>query len=554
MRGYGFDLVLPVQLNDIRIDSVLVRIMELAIRGGRLSRHKTNVNGLVEYISDLSKLESVIGFDSDEGKAVLEGWLRNSMVKMGASGRERTGSQMDYLRPLTVATFRSGLPKQVQYYRNVDRLVYRSMIEAVKVRRGLSDQSTAVSSLTELFTDTLGKGIDLGAPPHIQPQYDDAAAVPIDVNELLQLRFLEVFPKGADPAASRVKKEREEAVPEAFLPIGMDLLALYEKFGLSKSTEKWSAAELVSASTALISFRMFQLPLIIGEACEQALLGISKGEEYRSTAVGSLEIYCDLTQNPNGHSRKLAQECVRRDLEKMRQFFIDRVTLRTLAEISEMIDRTSEIMHEHPKVALRQVALIADEKEVDQICRLKFAEIKRQILETSENEAYEEYFVNLERQPISWLKKLVDIQVTALNFYAMQQQGKWFWATGGLISGGKNGSQNYALLRGNRHRPSWTYAPSDELLTVLLTMVFIDEDLDQPMSARLPLGEVLTRLYSRFGILISRPPKGMDTAENRKAASENLAAFVYRLKQLGCYRGLTDDLSAQFVERPRSRG
>jgi hypothetical protein len=84
-------------------------------------------------------------------------------------------------------------------------------------------------------------------------------------------------------------------------------------------------------------------------------------------------------------------------------------------------------------------------------------------------------------------------------------------------------------------------------------MVFVDDDLDQPMSSALPLGEVLSRLHERFGILISQPPQSMDSAENRLATSENLIAFMNKLRQLGCYRGLTDDLNAQYVERPRSK-
>ena len=113
--------------------------------------------------------------------------------------------------------------------------------------------------------------------------------------------------------------------------------------------------------------------------------------------------------------------------------------------------------------------------------------------------------------------------------------------------------QTYSLLHGNGHRPNWAYAPSDELLRTLITLVFADEDLTQPLSKQLPLGEILSRLHTRFGILISQPPIGMDTSESRKAAAENLDAFMNKLRQLGCYRGLTDDLNAQFVERPRSK-
>ena len=395
----------------------------------------------------------------------------------------------------------------------------------------------------------LGFGIALGPMPHIDPYYDDANSPQIDVNELLQLRFLEVFERGSDTASDLDK--RTEAIPSAIEPIGIDLISLFEKFGATG--EKWAAPELVASATALISYRMFQLPLVLAKACEATLIKGDKAQDGDQTRFEPFEIYCDLTQDPSGLSRGLAKKCVSRDLEAVRRFFIDRVTLRTLSEASLLVDQYEKIMAMQPNEALKSLGAIQGSPEIEIACRAKYIEIKKQILEVPENVDYAEYFQALEAQAISWLEKLVDVQVTAQNEQAMMQQVKWFWSTGGLRSGGKAGRQSYALLQGNGHRPNWAYAPSDELLTVLLTMVFVDDDLDQPMASALPLGEVLSRLHERFGILISQPPQGMDSAENRLATSENLIAFMNKLRQLGCYRGLTDDLNAQYVERPRSK-
>ena len=58
-------------------------------------------------------------------------------------------------------------------------------------------------------------------------------------------------------------------------------------------------------------------------------------------------------------------------------------------------------------------------------------------------------------------------------------------------------------------------------------------------------------MSERFGILIDRPPADFDSADARAGAAENLSAFTQRLKLLGCFEGLSDDFSAQFVTRPR---
>ena len=549
LTGYGFDLILPVELNDVRIESVLIRLMERVVRGGRISRHKTQPDKYEEYLDKLLALESMKDFRSDAGRQVLDGWLRNSIVRMGTVGLQRKGTQMDYLRPLTVATFRSGLPKFNWYFRKADSTIYRVLVSAMAQRRNTSDLGEAQNALNKLLLQNLGFGIELGPMPHIDPHYDDANSPQIDVNELLQLRFLEVFERGSDTAKDLDK--RIEAVPDAIEPIGNDLIALFEKFGTTG--EKWAAPELVASATALISYRMFQLPLILAKVCEEVLIKRDEESRREGNEAHSLEIYCDLTQNPSGLSRGLAKKCVARDLEAVRRFFVDRVTLRTLSETSLLVDQFEKVMEMQPPEALKKLGEIQGSPEIEIACRAKYIEIKKQILEIPENVDYAEYFQSLEAQKTTWLTKLVDVQVTAQNEQAMMQQIKWFWSTGGLRSGGKADRQSYALLQGNGHRPNWAYAPSDELLTVLLTMVFVDDDLDQPMASALPLGEVLSRLHKRFGILISQPPTGMDSAENRLATADNLIAFMNKLRQLGCYRGLTDDLNAQYVERPRSK-
>jgi hypothetical protein len=91
---------------------------------------------------------------------------------------------------------------------------------------------------------------------------------------------------------------------------------------------------------------------------------------------------------------------------------------------------------------------------------------------------------------------------------------------------------------------------SDETLVALLCMVFVDEN-GLRTSSRLRIQEVLDRMEARFGIRIASPPEDLDSADARAGAAANLAAFTQRMKLLGCFEGLSDDFSAQFVTRPR---
>jgi hypothetical protein len=63
---------------------------------------------------------------------------------------------------------------------------------------------------------------------------------------------------------------------------------------------------------------------------------------------------------------------------------------------------------------------------------------------------------------------------------------------------------------------------------------------------------LLERLERRFGVLIAKVPEGLDSPEAKQAASENFVAFIVKLKTLGYFRGLSDDFSAQFAERPEA--
>ena len=142
------------------------------------------------------------------------------------------------------------------------------------------------------------------------------------------------------------------------------------------------------------------------------------------------------------------------------------------------------------------------------------------------------------------LDRLTAVLVEGLRKRGLENQVKWFWSTGGI-------TKTYGVLAGTqRVRSTWRYAPTDECLTTLLSMCFVESD-GQRTAARLRMDELLDRFETRFGILIARPPADLDSADARAGAAQNLAAFTRQLKLLGCFQGLSDDFSAQFVTRPR---
>ena len=66
------------------------------------------------------------------------------------------------------------------------------------------------------------------------------------------------------------------------------------------------------------------------------------------------------------------------------------------------------------------------------------------------------------------------------------------------------------------------------------------------------LQEFLAFLEERYGILIDRPPDTYKGAEYIAAARDNLRAMLERLRQMGIFRDLSDDFTAQRLHPPYS--
>ena len=207
LNSLGFDLLLPIELNDTNVDRMLTQIIERGIKQGRTASSKVEPTGYEHYRSKLLQSGVLQGFDDTRGAEVVDGWLRTSVVSMATIGRRRVGEQMDYVRPLTVACYRSGLPKSRSRHRKADSMIYRALIADVR-ECGVAMPERHVS---DLFQRAIGRGVDVGHNPWSDPHYDGHTE--LDVGALLALRFLEQFPEARNPGRDRQDQDRIEAVP-----------------------------------------------------------------------------------------------------------------------------------------------------------------------------------------------------------------------------------------------------------------------------------------------------------------------------------------------------
>src|SRR5262245_38056195 len=95
--------VLPVELNDTDVDRMITRILEMAVKRGRVASSRVNTLDYPLYLEKLQGSAHLDGFEGERGLHVLDGWVRSSILKEERAGLRRNVVQMGYLRPLTIA-------------------------------------------------------------------------------------------------------------------------------------------------------------------------------------------------------------------------------------------------------------------------------------------------------------------------------------------------------------------------------------------------------------------------------------------------------------------
>lgn len=518
------DNVLSVELNDTDVDSMLTKILERAVKRGRVSGSRVDTKDYVGYLGKLQRSPHLKGADGERGLEVLDGWIRSSVLVQQTAGLRRDTVQMGYLRPQTIAAYRSGLPKTASRNRKADSLAYWAMARVLK-QRGDQNQSAVIQ---HLFLKTFGRGVDLGPFPSTNPAFDGCSE--IDIDTLLALRFIEQFE--GNEAPQKDPEPLDPPVPAAVDPLGRDLVAFLTLYG-----PHLPVAEAYTHLSALLSLRLFQLPLVTAQAARMLLQSGSASD----TNANPCRHYCDFVRTRGHASDELSRMSVQRDLEVLRTFFGDRLLLRSLNDAVELLPHRPDL-GTSAEARLKAVVSMKGDPAMQMALQMQIQDIKRALDPQDEGRRF-----IAEQQAAEGLTaadQLTAILVEGLRKRGLENQVKWFWSAGGI-------KKSYGLLTGSlKSRASWRYAMSDEALVAFLCMVFVDPS-GQRTTTRLPIREVLSRLEARFGILIAAPPTDLDSADARAGAAANLTAFTQRMKLLGCFEGLSDDFNAQFVTRPR---
>ena len=550
LKSFVFTELNLVELNSIEVDRLLPHIYESAIKGGRHAPalkdfSATAYNDL--YLPRLLARDDVAGFDTDAAKDVVDSWLRASVVAFGRSGLSQREDKMDFIRARTLAAYRAGFPDR-RRSRQADSVVYAQMLQEIERRKELgflTGNGNAKQILREVVRDSLGDGVKISDGPTWAPEYDGHTK--IDISTFLTLLFLEGFEaKSAREESTSTGTKKAEAryrtdpaVPAAASPLGGDVVTYLTTY--RDSTPLQTAQHL----TAILGFRLFQLPLRTARAIHQLLDDQTLPPDMEGAeADNPLEQYIDFSGDATSDSRELARACVQRDLRLIHVGLRDRLILKTIrraADTSEVLAKDYEEWSGPQRFVY--LAQLRDDEELEPYFKQDLKAVSKANAD-SEDDQVTAFFGGLADPSRPPLDRLVVALFEATKARARHAALSWFRDTGGL-------NRSNGMLVGDpsaRGRHTWGYAPGNDLVNALLGITFTDER--GRARREMTLREVLDQFRNRFGLLIDRPPAELETVASRAAASENLEAFKRRLKLLGVFDGLSDDFSAQVVMNP----
>ncbi|QKV78061.1 hypothetical protein [Amycolatopsis sp. Hca4] len=520
---------------DTDVDRVLPHLFEACVKGGRPTRILTNERDYPGYRDRLLSSEYMVGFESPNASALVDGWLRSCIIDMGTVGKSHSEEQMLSVAPITLAAYRAGVPRTRSRHRFIDDVTYQ-LLRAEVARKSTNNPD---GELRRIIEDNLGHGLRIGPAPKWEPEL--AEPDKLDISALLEFRFLEGFEMGDVRGFKPESQVLNSPLPGVTDKLGKMLLA-----HLCVYSGRLPTAALMSTFAGLLALGLFTLSLRINAAGQELLrTGKAPADMTEADPDSPLELYCDFTGGIDDESDKISRQCVERDLNQIRLVFRDRMTFMI---VDKAVERMSDELERHKALhgpeKLIQLADLRTHREVAYFATSQLYDIKSTNAQDNENLTEDEagFLDKVQRSHKSELDKLLDVLEFVNHDKATRNTVSWFYSVGGL-------RKQYGILTGaSQSRRSWRYAPSDELLQILLLAVFVRNQ--QSYRPTMPLRQLLDELRHRFGILIDRPPAFLDGAEARAAAAANLAAFKRRLQLLGCFDSLSDDFSEQIVRHP----
>lgn len=558
MRGASFPRLLTIELSGFDIDFYLPTLFYKILADGRTRARRANdPTAVARYVDALAKHSQLEGFDDADGRRLLDRLVRTSLVTMGRTGAGSGGrEQILSIEPYTALAHKAGFPAENTRLRRADVFIYRV----------LRDRLGSADNLRNFIADVFGHGVTFGQYPSLGGNYDNHTE--LDTLTRLSLAFLDGFDN--TPVGNKRDALAHPACPAHAAELGEDLLRY-----LFAYHNRVPAQALTYYLLGLLNLELFSYTLSLVYAVNT----LARAPQTLPPAMripyvpAPPQIYIDFTDRAGSLSREMATACVRRDIEAYQQFLRVALLLRQLDGYVARLRRTRPnevealippdapgpeylqgLLLAHKDARLGPALTAAAQLDEDRIRE------ENRVSDATEDEDD----ADGQQNDLGWLDTIAsagttDVERVVALLVESQQKGimgnymQWYRGVGGL-------TKPHGILAGDlRGRRGWRYAPSNDLLAILVQLAAVRAPSASGATATgqgekgpaaIRLTDFLAFLERRFGILVDRPPAPYVGAEAAAAARDNLRAMLGRLRQMGIFRDLSDDFTVQRLIPP----
>jgi hypothetical protein len=546
LSGVKFPQAFVVEMNNFDIDLFLPSLFYTILSEGRgKSRRANDPRNIKGYIDSLAVHQSLQGFDDPAGRRVLERLARTTLITTGGVGRASRGEQITSIVPFTLLAHKAGFPSEGSRLRGADTFIYQALRD---------NMQRADDRLQEAIKEIFARGVIIGKIPELGGYYDGVSE--LDTLTRLSIAFLDGF-QNTRVGISRGKSV-ESACPALANELATDLLRFLFEYYKRMPIQAFTYNLL-----ALINFELFNYTLKLVYALNE----LARDPESLPAAMRDTfqlsppQLYLDFTNDARSFSHEMARACVRRDVDAYQQYLPSILRFRLLDHYVELLIRnpqrrarvqsildgeTSGPLYLQRLLQLPDdpwlAAFIEAQASTDEERIREQNELSDEDVESRENEENLSWIDDIADTAETSLERVVNLLVEGQRDNAINHFVSWYYGVGGL-------KKSHGVLRGNTtSRQSWHYAPSNDLLAVFVQVAAARLS---PQGMRpIRLQEFLAFLEEHYGILIDRPPDTFRGAEYLATARDNLRAMLYRLRQMGIFRDLSDDFTVQRLQPP----
>jgi hypothetical protein len=547
LKGLRYANLSLIDFNSFELEDVLPGLFYLIRYGRQRGRGAFSEFTTGEMASRLaSDTAHFDGLSSDDAKAVLEAWLKTSVLRMASRGRNE---KVLSVRPLHFLSYRSDLPTGWSNLRSVPEfiagLLHREDNRSEDTFK--PDRLFGLRNKANLFCRTFGIGLgseEAFALEAGQDHYTDSE--PLDIESLLLVRLME----GVSPPNPIAGKHGEI---KPFQPLCLwEAKRFREDFSLLLRCYTPASVPPRVLGDYVLALLSLNLTIYFITHC------LSANALYRN---GSVEpdkldngnrrwepaIFVDLTDGRNRKARELArlgyQRHVRIMMEQLRTMVGLRILERVLSNAKHLPEVRAVQSNESSTIDRLEMfakARFSSDSQAYHTVQAFASAVINQLEEF--DPANREFFGSaaLSLDSLSPFDRLIEAIV--LSDSELSEHLLRFHTSVARL-----GHHTSILARPTARRLDSYYTLTSGMLEMLIHLVPLKGK--RGVNKRtMDVYEFVNELRVRYGIWIDQPPPGLDDSiEAHQAAKANMDALKEKLRQLGALRAVTDARGMQWL-------